>query len=78
MTKQEFYTAFEDVLEIQTGSITGNEELADLSAWDSLAAISFIAMADSTIGMPVTASALRECQTVDDLAAMFPGKVDFQ
>ena len=78
MTKQEFYTAFEDILEIQSGSIKGNEKLADLSSWDSLAAISFIAMADSTIGMQVSASTLKECQTVDDLAAMFPGKVDTQ
>lgn len=76
MTKQEFYTAYEEVLEIPAGSINGSDKLADLAAWDSLAVISFIAMADSTIGMPVTASALRECQTVDDLAAMFPGKVD--
>lgn len=76
MTKQEFYTAYEEVLEVTAGTIRGSDKLADLAAWDSLAVISFIAMADSTIGMPVTASALRECQTVDDLAAMFPGKVD--
>lgn len=78
MTKQEFYTAFEETLEIPSGSIKGTENLADLGAWDSLAAISFIAMADSVFGMPVTASKLRDCKTVDDLAAMFPGKVSLQ
>lgn len=75
MTKQEFLHKLEEVLEMPSGSINGSEKLADLSAWDSLAVISFIAMADANIGASVSATELKACQSVADLAALFPGKV---
>lgn len=75
MSNQEFLRELEDVLEMSTGSIKGTEKLADLTAWDSMAAISFIAMADSKLGASVSADKLAACQSVADLAALFPGKV---
>jgi acyl carrier protein len=75
MSTQEFLRELEDVLEMPTGSIRGTEKLADLTAWDSMAAISFIAMADAKLGASVSADRLAACQSVADLAALFPGKV---
>jgi acyl carrier protein len=75
MTYQEFLRELEDVLEMPSGSIKGTEKLADLAAWESMAAISFIAMADSKLGASVSADKLATCQSVADLATLFPGKV---
>lgn len=75
MTTAEFYRDLEEVLEMAPGSIKGTEKLADLSAWDSMAAISFIAMADAKLKAAVSADKLAACTSVADLAALFPGKV---
>ena len=75
MTTAEFYRELEEVLEMPANSITGAEKLADLTAWDSMAAISFIAMADSKLKASVSADKLAACTSVADLAALFPGKV---
>ena len=78
MTKQEFYTEIENILETQSGSLTGDERLKDFEQWDSLAALSFIAMADATLGSLVSGTELAKCQTVEDLVKLFPGKITDQ
>jgi acyl carrier protein len=76
MTKAEFYSEFELLLEQEPGSIYGTESLADLSGWDSMAVLSFIAFADSKLGETVQPSALVACRTVQDLVNLFPGKIN--
>lgn len=75
MTVAEFCRELELVLEMPPGSVKESEKLADLGAWDSMAAISFIAMADSKLGAFVSAEKLAACRSVADLAALFPDKV---
>ena len=75
MTTAEFYRELEEVLEMPANSIKGTEKLADLAAWDSMAAISFIAMADAKLKASVSADKLAACASVADLAALFPSKV---
>ena len=57
----------EDLLEVDTGSLTATVELANLEQWDSLAFVSFLAMADSKYGTKVAPSELRTCKSVGDL-----------
>lgn len=75
MTKAEFCAELESMLEMESGTIKGDEPLNDLPGWDSMAIISFIALADSKLGVLVSPAALASSRTVGDLINLFPGKI---
>ena len=75
MNKSQFYAEIENIVDRDPGSIKGTEALSELESWDSLAVLSFLAMADGKLGVSVNAGDLASCKTVEDLAALFPGKV---
>ena len=75
MTKKEFFHALEEAMAADKDSIRGDESLRDLARWDSMAAVSFIAMADEQLGTLVEPANLAACKTVSDLIALFPGKI---
>jgi acyl carrier protein len=70
MNLKEFLSKLDELLELPSGTIRSGAVLADLEAWDSVAVISFIAMADSEYGATVPPKRIAECHTVDDLAAL--------
>ena len=57
----------EELLEVDPGSLGGGVELATLAQWDSLAFVSFLALADSNYDTKVAPSELRACETIADL-----------
>ena len=63
MNRQEFVNRVEEVLELPVGSLTGDQQLASLAAWDSMAVIAFIAMVDDALGIQVSPVALARCKT---------------
>ncbi len=67
MNVQQFLDKICDVLELEAGSLKGDEALDSLDNWDSLAVISFIALADEALGVIVDAEKLSSAQTVRDL-----------
>ena len=67
MDEKAFLANMEELLEIDAGSLKVTVELTNLEQWDSLAFVSFLAMADSKYGIKVAASELRQCKTVGDL-----------
>jgi acyl carrier protein len=69
MNKTEFCRNLDELLELEAGTIKGSDVLAGLEGWDSLAVISFIAMADEKYGVSIPARRIAECHSVDDLAA---------
>jgi acyl carrier protein len=75
MTKQEFYTELEALLQLPAGTVSGTEALEDLPGWDSMAMLSFIVLADSQLETIVSAANLSAAKSVPDLVAMFPGKI---
>jgi acyl carrier protein len=75
MTEVEFYKEVENILEAPSGSITGSELLADLAGWDSLAVLSFLALADEKFEAVLSATQLADCRSVADLVKLFPGKI---
>ena len=75
MTKQEFLRELEEVLEADVDSIKGDETLADLGSWDSLAVMSFIAMVDEKCGVTLAASKLSDAKSVGDLIALLGDKI---
>jgi acyl carrier protein len=74
MDKQLFYRKLDEMLELPEGIIHGPQQLADTAAWDSLAVISFIALADNQNHTSVPARLVSDCRTVDDLAALIGEK----
>jgi len=67
MDEKTFVTDIEELLEVDAGSLHPAVELASLAQWDSLAFVSFLAMADSKYGAKVAPTELRACKTVGDL-----------
>jgi acyl carrier protein len=66
----EFYRNLEEVLDLTPGTLSAGELLAQLEAWDSVAVLGFLVMADETYSALIPPKRIPECKTVDDLAAL--------
>lgn len=69
MELSEFLTLTEEILEVDTGSISLGDKLESVG-WDSLANIGLIAAIDERFGVTVDADRLSECQTVEDIYSL--------
>lgn len=67
MNGAEFLRELDEMLELDPGSLTGAEALADVEGWDSLAVISFIALVDEKLDLVVEGEKLARAKTVADL-----------
>ena len=67
---QEFLTNLEIALDADPGSIKAGQPLSSIPAWDSLAVIGFISMADAKYGRRVSPAGIRHCKNVDDLMGL--------
>jgi acyl carrier protein len=70
MTKTEFLSAMDNLLEMSDGTLQGPENLDDLENWNSLAMVEYIALVDSNTGAKVSPRQIRDCETIDDLARL--------
>lgn len=70
MLKQEFLKEMEDILDVSSDSLTGNEKLAEFGAWDSLAMLAFSVFASEKLHREITGPAIRNAQTVNDLYSL--------
>lgn len=64
---ENFKQLFAQILEMRPQDIQMNVRLKNLASWDSIAAVSFLAMADSEWGIRLTADQIRKAVTVEDL-----------
>jgi acyl carrier protein len=67
MTRKQFLQSLDKVVELPRGTLQGAERLTDLEQWNSLAMISFIALADSVTMASLSVSQILACTTVADL-----------
>ena len=70
MNQIEFISKFEEIVEAETGEISGKTLLADVEGWDSLAVMGFIAMVDEEFGLSLEPKALKSCNSVQDLVRL--------
>jgi acyl carrier protein len=70
MTREEFLTQLDELLELSAGTLKGGEKLEDLERWDSLAMVSFIALADEHFNMRLSPRQFVTCNTVNDLVQL--------
>ncbi len=75
MTKSEFLHEIDAIIQVDTGTTSMDDRLASLAEWDSMAIISFIAMADQKLDFALNIDLLISCKTVGDLASLCAGKV---
>ncbi len=75
MNKKEFIEKIEEIVELDAGTLHGNEQLINLEGWDSLAVMSFIAMVDSELNTTLEAVKITSCQTVNDLTKLVHEKL---
>jgi acyl carrier protein len=75
MRTEAFLREIESALELPEGTLKGDELLADIPEWDSLAVISFIAVVDEKLGLAVDGEALAEAQSIADLVALVQEKL---
>ena len=70
MTKEQFLSKMqEEVLDIED-EITMDSKLEEIEEWDSLAFVSFIAMANTAAGKKVDRTAVQNAVAVGDLYAL--------
>ena len=75
MTKKDFFLLIDEMLENDPGTIRGDEVLAQLPKWDSLALIGFIALLDQHFATSVPAARILNCKTTADLADLVADKL---
>jgi acyl carrier protein len=75
MTTSEFLRALENTLELEPESINGTELLSELSWWDSMAVLVFIAVADEKLQISITGQDLSTCKSVPDVLALLGDKI---
>ncbi|OFW87463.1 MAG: hypothetical protein A3B66_04495 [Alphaproteobacteria bacterium RIFCSPHIGHO2_02_FULL_46_13] len=66
MKRSEFLENIIEVVEIEN-EVTESTVLADIKEWDSLAAVTTLALFNKKLGLKIPASELAKCTTVADL-----------
>jgi acyl carrier protein len=64
-----FFKQLEEALRMSR-PIEESDRLQDLEGWDSIGALSVIALVDETFGVTLDVEKLWECQTVGDLVRL--------
>ncbi|NRA61820.1 MAG: acyl carrier protein [Psychrobium sp.] len=70
MNKQQFLNELEEILELDSDTLQGEEVLLEIEQWDSLAFLSVIAMADEHFDIIIQGDRLEKIKTVADLTAL--------
>ncbi len=70
MEESIFLQSLEELLELNPHTLRPETMLSSLVEWDSLAAVSFLAMTDAKFHIRIKPNALEGCNTVRDLMAL--------
>ena len=75
MNTAEFLGELEEALEVPSGTLNMDDLLAASGYWDSMAALTFMALADQRLDVSVNGSQLKACKTVRDLVGLLGDKI---
>lgn len=75
MNRKDFLLMMDEVMELDMGTLTGEENLRSLEAWDSLSTLSFIAMVDEQFGITLPTDRIADSQTVNDLFSLLEERI---
>ncbi len=71
-----FLNLLEELLEMDLGTLRGDEKLDSLNGWDSLAVVGFIALMDRHFSLEVPAPEVTAAQTIGDLVALAGDRIE--
>jgi len=71
MTKADFITLLEELIEAESNTLKGDELLEEVEGWDSLAIVNLIALVDEDFGIILPAKEIQERETINDLFDLF-------
>lgn len=69
MNLQEKLALIEEVLDVETGSLTPETLLAEVDEWDSIAALSLVVMLDEKFVKTVSGAQIKALESVNDILA---------
>lgn len=69
MDQKEKMALIEEALDTEEGALTPDTVLADIDEWDSIAALSLIAMLDEQFDKTITGAEIKAMRTVADILA---------
>lgn len=75
MNKKELLYKIDKFLELEVGTLTGEEKIASLSGWDSLVILEFITFADQEFSLIISPKDIYYAKTVNDLIKLFGDKI---
>lgn len=75
MSIETFIEKFAFAIEADPGSLAPDIEYKQLPQWDSLNALSIIAMADADYGVTLSGQSINDSRTIADLWSVVSGKV---
>lgn len=70
MTREEFLSELDELVELEPGTLKGPEKLEELDQWTSMAIVGFIALADTYNGTKLGPIQIAKCLTVNDLLSL--------
>ncbi|MHB8900798.1 MAG: acyl carrier protein [Thermoguttaceae bacterium] len=70
MSRKRFLNVVEEALGMPEGSTAEGDRIDDLEGWDSVGALSVIALLDEEYGVSLDAGALQSCDTLGELAGL--------
>jgi acyl carrier protein len=73
MSRKDILAELEKLMELNQGTLTGNESLDNLPSWDSLAILTCIAVFQQRMGVVLDGMKLSQARTVNDLLHIVPG-----
>jgi len=62
----------EQALEVESHTLSSSDVLTNISKWDSLAVVQYLAMVDRQFGVTVRYEQIASCRTLDDLFSATP------
>ena len=74
MSIEEFIEKFAFAIETDPDTLSADTEFKSLENWDSLNALSLIAMADADYGITLSGQAINDSRTIADLWSVVSGK----
>ena len=75
ISRKEFLTMLEKILQIEADSLTEETHLKNLEKWDSLALVALIAMVEENFGVRLTPDTIYDLKTMGNLISMLGDKI---
>jgi acyl carrier protein len=73
MSRSEFLRQLDELMELEPGTLKGDERLKSLDGWGSLAILGYMAIVNETYHIIVQPQRISGCSTVNDLVAIAQG-----